>query len=97
LVANFDNVLAMAAVKGSGLPASRVFSSGTVLDSSRLRWLLAKRLGVATLSVHGAHSGEHGDRIRFLVARAESVKYWLILCQLTSHRSTPGELQADRF
>jgi L-lactate dehydrogenase len=54
-------VLAYAAVKFSGLPANRVFSSGTVLDSSRLRWQLAERLGVSTESVHALIVGEHGD------------------------------------
>jgi L-lactate dehydrogenase len=61
LVTNPCDVLATAAVKFSGLPTSRVFSSGTVLDSSRLRWLLAERVGVATSSVHAMIIGEHGD------------------------------------
>lgn len=42
LVTNPCDVLAYAAVQLSGLPPSRVFSSGTVLDSSRLRWQLAE-------------------------------------------------------
>lgn len=61
LVTNPCDVLAYAAVQFSGLPASRVFSSGTVLDSSRLRWQLAERLGVSTESVHALIVGEHGD------------------------------------
>ena len=61
LVTNPCDVLAYAAVQFSGLPANRVFSSGTVLDSSRLRWQLAERLGVSTESVHALIVGEHGD------------------------------------
>jgi L-lactate dehydrogenase len=61
LVTNPCDVLAYAAVKFSGLPANRVFSSGTVLDSSRLRWELAERMGVSTESVHALIVGEHGD------------------------------------
>lgn len=61
LVTNPCDVLAYAAVKFSGLPANRVFSSGTVLDSSRLRWQLAERTGVSTESVHALIVGEHGD------------------------------------
>jgi L-lactate dehydrogenase len=61
LVTNPCDVLAVAAQKISGLPAGRVFSSGTVLDSSRLRWLLAERAGVSTASVHAMIVGEHGD------------------------------------
>jgi L-lactate dehydrogenase len=61
LVTNPCDVLAYAAVEFSGLPANRVFSSGTVLDSSRLRWQLAERLAVSTESVHALIVGEHGD------------------------------------
>jgi len=61
LVTNPCDVLAYAAVQFSGLPANRVFASGTVLDSSRLRWQLAERLGVSTESVHALIVGEHGD------------------------------------
>lgn len=43
------------------LPPNRVFGSGTVLDTSRLRWLLARRAGVTTSSVHADIVGEHGD------------------------------------
>ena len=61
LVTNPCDVLAAAAMKFSGLPANRVFSSGTVLDSSRLRWMLSERTGVATSSIHAYIVGEHGD------------------------------------
>lgn len=61
LVTNPCDVLTVAAQQISGLPAQRVFSSGTVLDTSRLRWLLAQRAGVARASVHAHIVGEHGD------------------------------------
>jgi L-lactate dehydrogenase len=61
LVTNPCDVLAVAAQRFSGLPGSQIFASGTVLDSSRLRWLLAERAGVATASVHAMIVGEHGD------------------------------------
>ena len=38
-----------------------MIGSGTVLDTSRLRHLLAERLGVAVTSVHAIVVGEHGD------------------------------------
>ena len=61
LVTNPCDVLAVVAQKITGLPASRVFASGTVLDSARLRWMLAEKLGVAPASVHAYIIGEHGD------------------------------------
>ena len=38
IVTNPCDVLTMLAQEASGLPVERVFASGTVLDSSRLRW-----------------------------------------------------------
>lgn len=61
IVTNPCDVLTMLAHEGSGLPAERVFSSGTVLDSSRLRWEIARRTNVASTSVHAQIVGEHGD------------------------------------
>ena len=61
LVTNPCDVLATAAQKLTSLPANRIFSSGTVLDSSRLRWLLAEKLDVSTSNVHANIIGEHGD------------------------------------
>jgi len=61
LVTNPVDVLTVAAQRISGLPANRVFGSGTVLDTSRLRWLLAERAGVTISNVHADIVGEHGD------------------------------------
>ena len=61
MVTNPVDVVTYAALKVSGLPAERLFGSGTVLDSSRLRFLLAEQIGVATQSVHAYVVGEHGD------------------------------------
>jgi L-lactate dehydrogenase len=61
LVTNPCDVLTVLAAEASGLPHNRIFSSGTVLDTSRLRWKLAERAGVSTSSVHAYIVGEHGD------------------------------------
>ena len=61
MVTNPVDVLTYAALKFSGLPSSRVLGSGTVLDSSRLRDLVARHCGVAVQSVHAFIAGEHGD------------------------------------
>ncbi|CAM3908323.1 lactate/malate family dehydrogenase [Deinococcus frigens] len=42
-------------------PGHAVVGSGTVLDSARLRWLIAQRAGVDATNVHGYVLGEHGD------------------------------------
>ncbi len=61
LVTNPCDVLTVVAQKITGLPANRVLSSGTVLDSSRLRWLIANKAGVSIKSVPANVVGEHGD------------------------------------
>ncbi|OKL54969.1 L-lactate dehydrogenase [Bowdeniella nasicola] len=61
LVTNPCDILTTAALQISGLPRSRVLSSGTVLDSSRLRWLVGRKVGISPRSVHSMMIGEHGD------------------------------------
>ncbi|MBR3152090.1 MAG: L-lactate dehydrogenase [Clostridia bacterium] len=47
--------------KVSGLPKNRVIGSGTVLDTARLRYLLADYLKINSKNVHAYIMGEHGD------------------------------------
>lgn len=61
LVTNPVDVVTYAALQFSGLPSHRVFGSGTVLDSSRLRFLIAEHTRVAVQNVHAYIAGEHGD------------------------------------
>ena len=61
IVTNPCDVLTVLAQETSGLPPERIFASGTVLDTSRLRWQLAHRAGVSSSSVHAYIVGEHGD------------------------------------
>ncbi len=61
IVTNPCDVLATLAVQETGADPARLFASGCVLDTSRLRGILAERAGVATQSVHAHIVGEHGD------------------------------------
>lgn len=61
MVTNPVDVVTHAALQISGLPANQLFGSGTVLDSSRLRYLVARECGVAVHNVHAYIAGEHGD------------------------------------
>ncbi len=61
LVTNPVDVLTYVALKLSGLDSSRVLGSGTVLDSSRFRFLIAQRCAVAVQNVHAYIAGEHGE------------------------------------
>ncbi|MBA2561034.1 MAG: L-lactate dehydrogenase, partial [Propionibacteriales bacterium] len=61
MVTNPVDVLTYAALRFSSLPPRRVLGTGTVLDSSRLRDLIARHIGVAVQNVHAYIIGEHGD------------------------------------
>lgn len=45
----------------SGMPKSKVIGSGTVLDTARLRQLIAEYMEVSSKNVHAYILGEHGD------------------------------------
>ncbi len=55
------DIMTYASLKLSGFPSSRVIGSGTILDTSRLRYLLAEYLRVDPRNVHAYIIGEHGD------------------------------------
>jgi len=61
VVTNPVDVLSYVTWKASGFPKERVFGSGTVLDTARLRTLIAQHCGVSPRSVHAYVIGEHGD------------------------------------
>lgn len=47
--------------KVSGLPKNQIIGSGTVLDTARLRYLIADYLNISSKNVHAYIMGEHGD------------------------------------
>lgn len=61
IVSNPVDVLTYVAWKLSGFPVNRVIGSGTNLDSSRFRFLLADHLDVNAQDVQAYIIGEHGD------------------------------------
>ena len=61
IVTNPLDVMVMLAQSISKLPASRVIGTGTMLDSARLRTILARQLSVSTQSINTYVLGEHGD------------------------------------
>ena len=61
VVSNPVDVMTYVALKESGLPKSRVMGTGTTLDTSRLKSLIADGLGVNSRDVDAYILGEHGD------------------------------------
>jgi len=61
MVTNPVDALTYAALKKSGFPPGRVIGSGTLLDTSRFRYLLGEQCHVAIQNVHAYIIGEHGD------------------------------------
>lgn len=61
VVTNPVDILTYATWKFSGLPASQVIGSGTVLDSARFKFLLGEHCNISAQNVHAYIVGEHGD------------------------------------
>jgi L-lactate dehydrogenase len=61
VVSNPLDVLTYLALKYSKFPKNRVIGTGTILDTSRFRYLLGQHFEVSPRSVHAYIMGEHGD------------------------------------
>lgn len=60
-VSNPVDVLTYITYKLSGLPKHQVIGSGTVLDTSRLKYLISRHTGIDARYCHTYIIGEHGD------------------------------------
>ncbi|WP_027356591.1 L-lactate dehydrogenase [Desulfofundulus thermocisternus] len=61
MVSNPVDILTYAALRLTHLPPAQVIGSGTVLDSSRFRYLLSQYCQVEPRNIHAYVVGEHGD------------------------------------
>ena len=61
IVANPVDVMTYVFTKISGLPESQILGSGTILDTSRLRYDLSDHFKIAQNNIHAYVFGEHGD------------------------------------
>ncbi len=61
VVTNPVDILTRETLRISGFPPERVIGSGTVLDTSRLKYLLGSHTGVDPRNIHAFILGEHGD------------------------------------
>jgi L-lactate dehydrogenase len=80
IVANPVDVLTYFYQKYTGMPASRVIGTGTLLDTARLREAIANRLNIEPKTIHAQVVGEHGDSEVVLWSRANiggiSIRNW---------------------
>ncbi|MFO8052544.1 MAG: L-lactate dehydrogenase [Candidatus Omnitrophota bacterium] len=61
IVTNPVDILTYVALKILKYPEEKIFGSGTVLDTSRFRYLISANCGVDPRNVHAYIIGEHGD------------------------------------
>lgn len=61
IATNPVDILTQITLKLTNLPKNRVIGSGTLLDSSRFRYLISQKAKIDTRSIHGMIIGEHGD------------------------------------
>jgi len=63
MVTNPMDAMTYVAYKVSGFPKARVVGQGGVLDNSRFKYVLAKKLGVSRSSITSLVMGEHGENM----------------------------------
>ena len=61
IASNPVDLMSYVVAEVSGMPKSKVIGSGTVLDTARLRYLIAEYLQVSSKNVHAYILGDHGD------------------------------------
>lgn len=61
VVSNPVDILTYITYKLSGFPKERVIGSGTVLDTSRFKYLLSRHFNIDSRNIHAYIMGEHGD------------------------------------
>ena len=61
VASNPVDLMTYVVAKVSGLPKNQVFGSGTVLDTARLRYLMADYFKISSKNIHAYIMGEHGD------------------------------------
>ena len=61
IVSNPVDVMTYAFLKASKLPENQIIGSGTLLDTTRLRYGLANHFKIAQKNIHAYVFGEHGD------------------------------------
>ena len=61
VASNPVDLMSYVVYKTSGLPKSKVIGSGTILDTARLRYVLADYLSISSKNIHAYIMGEHGD------------------------------------
>lgn len=61
VASNPVDLMTYVVAKISRLPKNRVIGSGTVLDTARLRYLMAEYLKISSKNIHAYIMGEHGD------------------------------------
>jgi len=63
MVTNPMDAMTYVALKSSGFPKARVVGQGGVLDNSRFKYVLAKKLDVSRNSITSMVMGEHGENM----------------------------------
>ena len=61
VASNPVDLMAYVVAEVSGLPKNQVIGSGTVLDTARLRYIMADYLQISSKNIHAYIMGEHGD------------------------------------
>lgn len=102
IASNPVDVLTYASYKISGKPASKVIGSGTLLDSARFRYEIARHCHIDSRSIHAYILGEHGDSEFPVWSKATiggvNLDHYCILCDKSencNHQAKLDEIFSD--
>lgn len=97
MVTNPVDTLTWVALDELGWPRRQIFGSGTVLDSSRFRFMLSEHCGVDPRSVHGYILGEHGDTELAAWSMTHlagvPIREYCKLCKVCDYQKTHNEIE----
>lgn len=95
LVSNPVDILTYVAARETGLPAHRVFGTGTILDSARFKSILSSYLDIDPRNVHARIIGEHGDSEFAVWSMANVSGIPLMECFKNKNINNPFQLMTD--
>lgn len=97
MVTNPVDTLTWVALEELGWPRRQIFGSGTVLDSSRFKFMLSEHCGVDPRNVHAYILGEHGDSELAAWSMTHlagvPIREYCKICKVCDYRKTHNEIE----
>jgi len=97
IVSNPMDILTYVTLKNMGIDSRKIIGSGTVLDSSRFKFLLSERFNLNPENIHAEVAGEHGDSLVPLWSSATMGQVPLLEYPSPEKALTPEDMEEIRL